>query len=482
MSSLNSRLALIFAAAVAARLVYFQLTGYIGDDAFITFRYAENLAQGLGFVYNAGEPVLGTTTPLFTLILACLSLIGLEIPSAAIAVSMVASGLTAIIIYRFAIHLRFTTLAWLPTVAYILWPRSLVVDTCGMETALFTLLITATFYYQAKRLTIYALAASTLSALTRPEGFLVVGILLTINLYREPHRWRQLFLVTGMLILPWLISATVYFGSPIPNSVAAKAVLYAELGHLSTWGTLVYLLAWHTPFGGLMSAMALLGGWWLNKKQNFGWPAAIFLVGLLAFYCLSQARMFFWYVGPIYPLYFIFAMAAACWAVDRFDWLRTKRTLFRNLSLIAICLVFGYAWRAPVIYYSNLQEIQAKAHYEVGVYLGAKVADHEVVAAEDVGYMGYYSKKRFIDRDGLVSPEVIPYLKSENYIGLIDDFKPEWVVTSRSSWLSDFIDSPKFLDDYQLEKTFSGEPYIYDVFRKKVIDSPTQIENRQPQK
>jgi len=34
------------------------------DDAYITFRYAQNLAAGLGFVYNAGERVLGTTTPL----------------------------------------------------------------------------------------------------------------------------------------------------------------------------------------------------------------------------------------------------------------------------------------------------------------------------------------------------------------------------------------------------------------------------------
>ncbi|HET9481188.1 MAG TPA: hypothetical protein VFP98_05475, partial [Candidatus Polarisedimenticolia bacterium] len=39
------------------------------EDALITFRYAANLAEGLGFVYNAGERVLGTTTPLFTLLL-----------------------------------------------------------------------------------------------------------------------------------------------------------------------------------------------------------------------------------------------------------------------------------------------------------------------------------------------------------------------------------------------------------------------------
>ena len=43
------------------------------DDAFITFRYARNLLNGAGFVYNPGEQVLGTTTPLYTLLMAALS-------------------------------------------------------------------------------------------------------------------------------------------------------------------------------------------------------------------------------------------------------------------------------------------------------------------------------------------------------------------------------------------------------------------------
>ena len=40
------------------------------DDAYITFRYAANLMSGAGFVFNNGERVLGTTSPLFAIILA----------------------------------------------------------------------------------------------------------------------------------------------------------------------------------------------------------------------------------------------------------------------------------------------------------------------------------------------------------------------------------------------------------------------------
>ena len=41
------------------------------DDAYISFRYARNLVDGLGLVYNAGERVEGFTNPLWTLWVAC---------------------------------------------------------------------------------------------------------------------------------------------------------------------------------------------------------------------------------------------------------------------------------------------------------------------------------------------------------------------------------------------------------------------------
>ncbi len=51
-------------------LLYLAFSGWGNDDPYITYRYAHNLAAGKGFVYNPGEQVLSTTTPLFTLLLA----------------------------------------------------------------------------------------------------------------------------------------------------------------------------------------------------------------------------------------------------------------------------------------------------------------------------------------------------------------------------------------------------------------------------
>ena len=39
------------------------------DDPYITYRYARNLADGRGFIYNEGERVLGTTARLYAALL-----------------------------------------------------------------------------------------------------------------------------------------------------------------------------------------------------------------------------------------------------------------------------------------------------------------------------------------------------------------------------------------------------------------------------
>ena len=65
------------------------------DDAFISFRYAINLGAGRGFVYNINEWVLGTTTPLWTLVLAALSHIGIPMGTGALMLSLVADIATA---------------------------------------------------------------------------------------------------------------------------------------------------------------------------------------------------------------------------------------------------------------------------------------------------------------------------------------------------------------------------------------------------
>jgi hypothetical protein len=110
------------AALIACLLVPFafglmQTTAHF-DDAYITYRYARNLATGQGFVYNPGEAVLGTTAALYGLLLGLLSLLGADIPQASHLLSIIGWAASVVLVERIgqATHERTVglLLPWLP--------------------------------------------------------------------------------------------------------------------------------------------------------------------------------------------------------------------------------------------------------------------------------------------------------------------------------------------------------------------------------
>ncbi len=466
--SLRLKLGGFFLAAVAVRIGFHYLTGFTADDAFITFRYAENLAAGHGFVYNVGERVLGTTTPLFTWLLAVLALLRIPPISAALFVSLVCSGLTAALLYRFATNLRFGRLAWIPAVVYILWPRSVPADTCGMETALFTLLVTAAFYYQHRRLYYYAIGLVTLATLTRPEGALALLLLLAASCRRDIRAWRTFLATPALLLLPWLAFSYYYFGSLIPNSITAKIALYSRFGADSWLQNLAYLLALHNPVGWVILIAACLGGWWLYRKQYFGLIEAVWFTATILFYTFSSTRLFFWYIAPLYPVLILFASAAVVWLCDR--WKRMRDQIAWVEAAAAVIIV---ASTAPGLY-RQVEHFRTQATYAetvlkpVAFYLKSQAdPKFQFVAAEDIGHIGYYSDCRILDRDGLISPQAVTYNRDGRYLDLILDTKPEWVGAGVGSPISGFIDDPRFTESYSLAQSFpQNSAPQYNLYRR----------------
>ena len=65
---------------------------FLGDDAFISFRYAQNLVEGHGLVWNPGEAVEGYTNFLWVLLMATGIVGGIEPERLSVALG-IASGL-----------------------------------------------------------------------------------------------------------------------------------------------------------------------------------------------------------------------------------------------------------------------------------------------------------------------------------------------------------------------------------------------------
>jgi hypothetical protein len=113
----NRETLLVLAFAVAG-VVLFQIlrSPHPFDDAFITFRYARSIAAGAGFVYNPAEPVLGTTTPLYTLILAALAFVfgAQHLLTISLGIAALADIASIVLLYRLSRHILHDRLLAVP--------------------------------------------------------------------------------------------------------------------------------------------------------------------------------------------------------------------------------------------------------------------------------------------------------------------------------------------------------------------------------
>ena len=86
--------------AILVRLLVYFIVPHTYEDAFITFRYAENLAAGDGLVYNIGERVYGSTAPLFAIIMAMFKTLGLSCVYSSLGINIAADGITSFIVFK----------------------------------------------------------------------------------------------------------------------------------------------------------------------------------------------------------------------------------------------------------------------------------------------------------------------------------------------------------------------------------------------
>ena len=268
-------------------IIRIQLPPVFTDDAYITFRYAENLAEGSGLVFNEGERVLGTTTPLFAISLALLNaILGVLPTSAALWISALADAVTVYLLYRLSIE-AFNK-PWPGLFAGLLFslsPLAIRFSINGMETSLAVALILAGLLMYLENRFWAAVLFTAAATLARPEAGLL-GVLLVIAIYtsgrkNEAARFAGALIV---LLLPWALFATLYFGSPFPHSITAKS------GQVYLWSFSQTLSVFLSHFSFLLVGPALgrlVGVPWPGAVQILGpapvWVLAITIAGLQGF-------------------------------------------------------------------------------------------------------------------------------------------------------------------------------------------------------
>jgi hypothetical protein len=464
------------------------------DDAYIIFRYAQNLLNGNGLVFNPGESVFGITTPLFALLLAVLAApIGgaaAPFPAIALGVSALADAGTCFLLIRLSRALERPPAGILAALVWAVAPMSVTFAVGGMETSVFILLTTATLYFHSSRRPTAAALCAGLSLTTRPDALIFIGLLI---LERARQAWRlsrgertypplraaEIAVFLAPLVL-WAVFAWSSYGSPIPNSIVAKSSAY----HLSPEAGFVRLLQHfttpfleHLVFGTVWVAVGLvlylvlytLGTADVIRRRPETWPLFGYAPAYFLAFAIGNPLIFRWYLAPPLPMFFIGIFLGAVrlasdirrpWA----GWAFGAAAVLLTLNGWTLRPETGSTRPAPAMAFVGLENL----YESLGQRLRPIVREGEVVAAGDIGALGYTSGARILDMVGLVSPEVVPYYPLDetayviNYAvssDAITALKPDYVVLLEVYGRETVLKDPQFLHAYQLVETVPTDLY-----------------------
>lgn len=462
--------AVLIAVALAARLIAGPRTI---DDAYITFRYARNLAAGAGLVYNVGERVLGTTTPLYTMLMAGAWLLGLhDLPAVAVIVNALADAGTAVVLYWLARRLGTgLPVAMAVGLAWAISPMSVTFAVGGMETSVVILFIMSGLAAYVAGRPRLAAALLALAVLVRPDALIAAGLLLAHMALRplvaksgaplaarlRGLPWSELAVFAAVLA-PWVVFATLYFGSPLPQSVQAKVHAYS----LDKFSALIRLLQHystpffeHDVFGRFWPAVGLplyltlylIGSLRLARRDDRVLPLAIYPAAYALVFSVANPLIFRWYLAPPLPAYFLVILAGLGGIVsDLASRVGRQRVGQWATAVIAVMLLgsslaaytlhpdHGPDRPAPEMAWFKLELLYRQAADAVR----EELQPGDVIAAGDIGALGWFTGAPILDTVGLISPQATRYYPLDrsllviNYAiapDLIRDQRPAYLIT-----------------------------------------------------
>lgn len=395
MKKISSPVLLIISLLVfGAGIFYFW--DYSIDDAFVTFRYAEHLADGHGLSFNVGgKAVEGYSNFLWLLLLSALYGIGLPTYLSAKILGVVFFALSGWLWTRteeeLSLHFPVsagTLFLFAPVTAF--WAVS------GLELGLHTFLVSGATFLLLRNSRI-ALVPLALLVLSRPEGIITSLAILMAGWVAcpasKPERHSGILPGIGIILLVFtalVLFRMAVFGYPLPNTYYAKAESSAagwlELGKFALYMlplTLLFLLVLYR---------SLKTGDFRRRETLF---ALIFLLqAVVSVRASAVMNLHFRYLIPVLPFFLIAALKG--WEFIR---PACKKPV---LALMIICLFSPiFAVNETV---AREKEIMA-AQNDLIAKLKA-TSEKTRISITDAGRIPYYTDRYFYDIWGLNSEDI----------------------------------------------------------------------------
>jgi arabinofuranosyltransferase len=502
------------------------------DDSFITFRYARNILAGNGFVYNPGEHVLGTTTPLYTFLLTGIGLLtggtSAPFPTNALVVNAISDGVTCVLLYLIGRRLNAPIPGLGAALVWAIAPFSVTFAIGGLETSIFVLLTVSIVYSYITGRYSWAAFFSALALLTRPDALLLLlpeaadrfwtiisrkpstkELNVTADTPSLPMQQRKI--PVGELlafILPvgiWIIFSGVYFGSPLPHSIAAKSLVYrlppdaAFVRLLQHYATpflehLTFGTVWIAVGLVLVPFLFLVGAFRILRVTTRAWPFLVYPWLYFIAFSIANPLIFRWYLTPPLPPLILTVLIGMDSLLKTFKSYvprhtaesnsGTLRAIFATFTALTVVVLpvllslhgwvirpdHGLTRPAPEMAWYQLEILYRQA----AAKLNQEIAGHEqetTVAAGDVGVLGFFTGARILDTVGLNSPQSLRYYPLDqsyyeiNYAippDLILDNHPDYVVILEVYGRRGLLKDPRFQGNYRLIEKIPTDIYGSD--------------------
>ncbi|MFO7681092.1 MAG: hypothetical protein R6X34_13675 [Chloroflexota bacterium] len=470
--------------------------GFPLDDGWIHQTYARNFAENGRFEYIPGVVSAGSTSPLWTLLLA----VGYFLRLPYLAWSYLLGGLSLLWLALSGMCLwqmlwpEQAAKSWLPGIVLALtWPLVWAAAS-GMETLLFAALgmqilviythsIMAADQKSFVSMKWVALSGflSGLLILVRPDGLvllLLVAVGFVLYAGSLASRFMRLAVYVGTAVIPLV----PYFafnlqisGAIWPNTFYAKQAEYQILLSEPIWlrvSSLLYFSLGGPPAGwrGLSSAhLLLLPGLimagLLALRQD--WRQKLLLLTLPLLWAGGHVALYAWrlpvtyqhgrYLFAAMPVWILYGLAGWLWLFGRMGNGRLGRIGKQVAALTFALLLLFFAVLGAQTYATDVAFIEGEM-VNVAHWLAENTPPNALIAAHDIGAIGYFGERPLIDLAGLISPQVIPYLTDEFALShYLTGTHAQYLVTAPGWPYADIIKTSRATLLYQTNYTWTTE-------------------------
>jgi hypothetical protein len=167
------------------------------------------------------------------------------------------------------------------------------------------------------------------------------------------------------------------------------------------------------------------------REKKWGQIAAVlWIAGYLCLYLLRlPAYQHGRYIMPAMPIYFFIGLAGFYNALRSPVRTRAAR-LVKSSWVMAIVVFCAGFWLMGARYYSEDVRFIESEMVDTANWVAKNIPSDKLLAVHDIGAMGYFGNHNMVDLAGLISPDVIPFIRDEfRLAAYLDERSVDYLVT-----------------------------------------------------